>query len=88
MMFGAFACARELSILSILQLAATRAAAIPFTAFRYEHQAQRHCPHGTVMWVDFKKRKYYSKGQTLYGRGLNGSYGCLGRRAAASIVTR
>jgi hypothetical protein len=29
-----------------------------------------------VVWLDFSKGKYYSKGQKLYGRGLNGSYVC------------
>jgi hypothetical protein len=56
--------------------ALTNASALPLTAFRYEAQAQRHCPDDAVVWLDFKKGRYYSKGQKLYGRGLNGSYVC------------
>jgi hypothetical protein len=52
------------------------AVALPLTPFRTQDQAQRHCPGDTVVWLDFTKGKYYSNGQTLYGRGLNGSYVC------------
>ncbi len=57
-------------------LAGTSAAALPLTPFRTQDQAQRHCPGDTVVWLDFSKGKYYSKGQQLYGRGFNGSYVC------------
>ena len=63
------------SLVAILAGAAS-AAALPLTPFRTEVQAQRHCPGDTVVWLDFAKGKYYSKGQQLYGRGLNGSYVC------------
>jgi hypothetical protein len=52
------------------------AIALPLTPFRYESQAQRHCPADTVVWLDFSKRIYYSKRQRLYGRGFNGSFVC------------
>jgi hypothetical protein len=55
---------------------AADAVALPLTPFRTLDQAQRHCPGDTVVWLDFSKGKYYSKGQKLYGRGLNGSYVC------------
>jgi hypothetical protein len=55
---------------------AAGAVALPLTPFRTQDQAQRHCPGDTVVWLDFTKGKYYSKGQALYGRGLNGSYVC------------
>jgi hypothetical protein len=55
---------------------ATGTSALPLTPFRYADQAQRHCPADAVVWLDFSKGKYYSKGQKLYGRGLNGSYVC------------
>jgi hypothetical protein len=29
--------------------------ALVLTPFRYEYQAQRHCPADTVVWLDFKK---------------------------------
>lgn len=62
------------------------AAAIPLTPFRYQEQAQQHCPGDAVVWLDFSKGKYYSKGQALYGRGLNGSYVC--RQEARSSFYR
>lgn len=64
-----------MSLAAVLAGAAT-ATALPLTPFRYQEQAQRHCPGDTVVWLDFAKGKYYSKGQKLYGRGQNGSYVC------------
>ena len=55
---------------------ATPAAATPLTPFRYEGQAQRHCPADTVVWLDFRKGIYYAKRQKFYGRGSNGSFAC------------
>ncbi len=65
----------------------TEAAAVPLTPFRYENQAHRHCPDDSVVWLDFRKGKYYSKGQRLYGRGLNGSYVCR-EEARGSLYRR
>jgi len=45
--------------------------------FRYEAQAQLHCPGDTVVWLDFRKRRYYARGRRLYGRGFDGSFVCL-----------
>jgi hypothetical protein len=53
-----------------------RLAAVPLTPFRYEAQAQRHCPTDTVVWLDFRKGIYYSKQQKRYGQGFNGSFVC------------
>ncbi len=50
--------------------------ATPLTPFRYEAQAQRHCPHDQVVWLDFKKGIYYGKVQKLYGKGFDGSFVC------------
>jgi hypothetical protein len=50
--------------------------ALPLTPFRYEAQAQRHCPGDTVVWLDFRKELYYLKRQNWYGRGSTGSYVC------------
>jgi hypothetical protein len=33
----------------------TNAAATPLTPFRYEAQAQGHCPADTVVWLDFRE---------------------------------
>jgi hypothetical protein len=60
----------------------TSAAAIPLTLFRYEAQAQRHCPADTVVWLDFHKRIYYFKHQSRYAHGSTGSFVC--REAARS----
>ena len=62
--------------LAIALMMATGAKAQVLTPFRYEDQAQRHCPADTVVWLDFKKRKYYLGGQKLYGSGSHGSFVC------------
>ena len=50
--------------------------AAPLTPFRYEAQAQRHCPQDKVVWLDFSKGVYYRKGQKRYGLGFDGSFVC------------
>ena len=55
----------------------TDAAAMPLTPFRYEAQAQRHCPVDTVVWLDFRKGIYYLKPQKRYAQGSTGSFVCL-----------
>lgn len=52
------------------------ALALPLTPFRYEGQAQRHCPADTVVWLDFEKGIYYFKRQNRYGRGMTGGFVC------------
>ncbi|WP_414643736.1 hypothetical protein [Bradyrhizobium sp.] len=54
----------------------TGVAALPLTPFRYQDQAQRHCPADTVVWLDFRKRIYYSRKQRNYARGFSGSFVC------------
>jgi hypothetical protein len=66
---------------------ATCAVAIPLTPFRYESQAQRHCPADVVVWLDFRNEIYYSKRQRRYGRGFNGSFVCQ-KEARASGYRR
>jgi hypothetical protein len=61
---------------SIVACNVTVAFAIPLNPFRYEAQAQRHCPADAVVWLDFRKAMYYSKGQRQYARGFNGSFVC------------
>ncbi|MGL9617635.1 hypothetical protein QRQ56_06515 [Bradyrhizobium sp. U531] len=56
---------------SIAEVSAT-----PLTPFRYEAQAQRHCPNDKVVWLDFRKGLYYRKGQKRYGQGFEGSFVC------------
>jgi len=57
---------------------ATIATAIPLTPFRYEAQAQRHCPEDTVVWLDLGRGVYYLKTQKRYARGASGSFVCRG----------
>jgi hypothetical protein len=68
---------RIFSLTILLVTAGTNpAAATPLTPFRYEAQAQRHCPADTVVWLDFRKGIYYAKRQKFYGRGSSGSFVC------------
>ena len=55
---------------------AANVSALPLSPFRYEAQAQRHCPGDTVVWLDFSKGIYYSKRQSRYARGSTGSFVC------------
>jgi hypothetical protein len=57
---------------------ATQAGATPLTPFRYEAQAQRHCPDDTVVWLDLPRGVYYLKGQKRYARGASGGFVCRG----------
>ena len=52
--------------------------AIPLTPFRYETQAQRHCPDDTVVWLDLGRGVYYLKGQKRYARGATAGFVCRG----------
>lgn len=60
----------------VVTAGATNANAIPLTPFRYEAQAQRHCPTDTVVWLDFRKEIYYLKHQRHYAQGNTGSFVC------------
>jgi hypothetical protein len=76
-------CAVGLMTALITMVDARDAYAVPLTPFRYEAQAQRHCPADTVVWLDFRKRAYYSKGQKRYARGLDGSFVCRSEARAS-----
>jgi hypothetical protein len=69
-------CTFGLTTALITMVDALDAYAVPLTPFRYEAQAQRHCPADTVVWLDFRKRTYYYKGQTRYARGPDGGFVC------------
>lgn len=62
--------------LLILNSCAFAAIAQALTPFRYESQAQRHCPGDAVVWLDFGRERYYSKGQKRYASGFSGSFVC------------
>ena len=69
-----------LSLWAVLVVAGcvTQAGATPLSPFRYEAQAQRHCPDDTVVWLDLPRGVYYSKAQKRYARGLTGGFVCRG----------
>ena len=67
----------SIGVALVVVLMATDARAQMLTPFRYEDQAQRHCPADTVVWLDFKKRTYYLSGQKHYRSGFHGSFVCL-----------
>lgn len=46
------------------------------TPFRYEDQAQRHCPGDTIVWLDFRRERYYLKSQARYASGHTGGFVC------------
>jgi hypothetical protein len=69
-------CATMVISAAIVAGSAGGASAVPLTPFRYEAQAQRHCPADVVVWLDFRKRIYYSKQQRLYASGFTGSFVC------------
>jgi hypothetical protein len=70
--------ARTTGLMTALIVAgsASSATATPLSPFRYEAQAQRHCPSDAVVWLDFSRGVYYLKGQKRYARGVSGSFVC------------
>jgi hypothetical protein len=69
-------CATVVISAAIVAGSAGGASAVPLTPFRYEAQAQRHCPADVVVWLDFRKGIYYSKRQRRYASGFTGSFVC------------
>jgi hypothetical protein len=67
---------RVLLLFGLLVIVPSAATALPLTPFRYEAQAQRHCPGDAIVWLDFRKEVYYLKRQKRYGQGSNGSFVC------------
>jgi hypothetical protein len=61
---------------AIVSCNVTFSVAIPLTPFRFEAQAQRHCPSDAIVWLDFRRGVYYSRGQRQYAQGFNGSFVC------------
>jgi len=64
------------SVFALISCAPQSAMAKTLTPFRYEAQAQRHCPVDTVVWLDFRSGRYYLKGQRRYASGHTGSFVC------------
>lgn len=73
----------RLLAVSLFVCAAHDAKAVPLTPFRYQAQAQRHCPDDSVVWLDFRRARYYLKGQKRYGLGLTGSFVCRSEARAS-----
>src|SRR5262245_44004267 len=71
-------------VFAVLGAGTNGASALPLTPFRYEAQAQRHCPGDKVVWLDFRKGVYYVKGQKRYGQGFDGSFVCLSEVRSSS----
>ena len=67
---------RQFAALLIFSSAPQDAMALPLTPFRYESQAQRHCADDTIVWLDFRRQRYYLRGQRRYASGYNGSFVC------------
>jgi hypothetical protein len=44
--------------------------------YRAAGEAQQHCPHDTIVWLNLATRLYYLKGERLYGHGPNSAYAC------------
>jgi hypothetical protein len=64
------------AFLALISCASDGAMALPLTPFRYEYQAQRHCPGDTIVWLDFGRGRYYVRGQRRYASGYTGSFVC------------
>ena len=62
---------------ALAALAAPNPASAQLAIFSTEAAAQLHCPSDQLVWLDFKKRRYYTRGQKLYARGRDATYACL-----------
>ena len=71
---GFYSCSA--AFLAIISCASHSAIAQSLTPFRYESQAQRHCPGDMIVWLDFRTGRYYLKGQRRYASGYTGSFVC------------
>jgi hypothetical protein len=74
MRLGFYSC--FVTFLAIISSASHSAIAQSLTPFRYESQAQRHCPGDMIVWLDFRTGRYYLKGQRRYASGHTGSFVC------------
>jgi hypothetical protein len=74
-MRGSFCC-RSAVLLVIAFSGPLSAKAQTLTPFRYQSQAQRHCPGDMIVWLDFGTGRYYVKGQRRYASGFTDSFVC------------
>jgi hypothetical protein len=66
----------SVAFFALILCASRSAMAQSLTPFRYESQAQRHCPADAIVWLDFRNGRYYLKGQRRYASGYTGSFVC------------
>lgn len=64
------------SIAALAVLLVPSSASAQMGIFQNEMMAQMHCPNDEVVWLDFKKRRYYVRGQRLYERGRSATFAC------------
>jgi hypothetical protein len=74
MRLGSYCCSA--AFFAVISVPPQRAVARVLTPFRYEFQAQRHCPKDTIVWLDFGRERYYLKNQKRYGSGHTASFAC------------
>jgi hypothetical protein len=74
MRLGFYSCST--TFLAIISCTSPSAIAQSLTPFRYEAQAQRHCPADAIVWLDFRTGRFYLKGQKRYASGDTGSFVC------------
>jgi hypothetical protein len=67
---------RSALLLIVVSCGLQSATAQTLTPFRYESQAQRHCPGDAIVWLDFGRERYYVKGQRRYASGSTGGFVC------------
>lgn len=64
------------SIAALAVLFVPSSASAQMGIFQNEAMAKMHCPNDEVVWLDFKKRRYYTRGQRQYERGRSATFAC------------
>lgn len=62
--------------LSSLFFVSSNTIAAALVAFTSEKEAQIHCPHDEVVWLNFPTKIWHAKWQRWYGRTKSGAYVC------------
>jgi hypothetical protein len=71
-------CFSVVGLLAAIPARAIDAVPPPLPSFRFELDAERHCPADTVVWVDVALRIYNRNDERWYGRTRSGVFMCLG----------
>lgn len=69
-----FSAAVSIAVLAVLFVPSSASAQMGI--FQNEAMAKMHCPNDEVVWLDFKKRRYYTRGQRQYERGRSATFAC------------